>query len=115
MGQGRLREGVEILAAGVAKGVRIGAPIRGYLAYGYGRLGRYEEAEKIVGADWQYPYHQAIALIGMGDRNRALEALEKMAPQGPVRVGLALAVPELEALREDSRVKALREKVGLPQ
>jgi TolB-like protein len=115
LGQGRLREGIEILAAGVAKGVPIGAPIRGYLGYAYGRVGRHAEAEKIVESAWQFPYHQAVALIGMGDGDRAIAALEKMAPTGPVRVGLALAVPEFDTLRDDSRFKALRTEVGLPQ
>ena len=115
LGQGRLREAIEILAAGVAKGVPIGVPIRGYLGYAYGRIGQREEAEKIVESDWQYPYHQAVSLAGLGDRNRAIEALEKMAPTGPVRVGVALAVPELDAVRDDPRLKTLRRDVGLPQ
>ena len=115
VGQGRLREGIEIMAATVARGVPRGAPIRGYLGYAYGRAGRREEAEKIVESDWRNPYHQAIALAGLGDKERAVAALEKMVPQGPVRLGLALAVPELDALREDSQVKLLRREVGLPE
>jgi TolB-like protein len=114
VGQGRLREAIEILAAGVAKGVGIGAPIRGYLGNAYGRIGRRDEAQKIVESDWRNPYHQAVALIGMGDKDRAIAALDKMAPSGPVRVGLALAVPEFDTLRDDSRFKALRAEVGLP-
>jgi len=43
---------------------------------------------------WQFPYHQAVALSRMGDGDRAISALEKMAPSDPARVGLALAVPE---------------------
>ncbi len=115
LGQGRLREAIEMLAAGVAKGAPIGAPIRGYRGYAYARIGQRDEAEKIVESDWQFPYHQAVSLAGLGDRNRAIEALEKMAQSGPVRVGLALAVPEFDSLRDDSRLKALRERVGLPQ
>jgi TolB-like protein len=115
LGQGRVREAIEILSAGVAKGVPLGAPIRGYLGYAYGRVGRRDEAEKIVASDWQFPYHQAVALSGMGDGDRAIAALVKMAPSGPVRVGIALAVPEFDTLRGDSRVKALRAEVGLPQ
>jgi Flp pilus assembly protein TadD len=115
LGQGRLREGIEILAAGVAKGVPMGAPIRGYLGYAYGRVGRRDEAERIVELAWQFPYHQAVALTGMGDRDGAFAALERLTAQGPVRFGLALVVPELDTLRADSRFKALRTEVGLPQ
>lgn len=115
LGQGKLREGIEILAAGVAKGVPLGAPIRGYLGYAYGRVGRRDEAERIVELAWQFPYHQAVALTGMGDRDGAFAALERLTAQGPVRFGLALAVPELDTLRADSRFKALRAEVGLPQ
>ena len=112
VGQGRLREGIEIMAAGVAKGVSRGAPIRGYLGYAYGRIGRRDEAEKIVESDWRNPYHQAIALAGLGEKERAFAALEKMVPQGPVRLGLALAVPELDTLRKDSRLKLFAGKSG---
>ncbi len=65
--------------------------------------------------DWRYPYHQALALIGMGETDRAIEALEKMAPSGPVRVGVALAVPELDPVRDDPRLEALRRDVALLQ
>src|SRR6202035_293778 len=75
MGQGRFREAVEILAAGIAKGVPIGAPIRGYLGSAYGRVGRHAEAEKIVESAWQFPYHQAVAFIGMGDGDRSIADL----------------------------------------
>jgi TolB-like protein len=115
VGQGRLQEGIEIMAAGVAKGVSRGAPIRGYLGYAYGRIGRRDEAEKIVESDWRNPYHQAIALAGLGDKKRAVAALEKMVPQGPVRLGLALAVPELDSVRDDPGVKSMRKEVGLPE
>ncbi len=113
LGQGRLQEGMEILAAGI-KGVPKGAPIRGYLGYAYGLLGRREEAQKIIDDDWRNPYHQAIAYMGLGDKTGAIEAMRRAANQGPLRVGLALAVPELDGIRDDPRTKALREAVRTP-
>jgi TolB-like protein len=113
IGQGRVQEGMQILAAGIAKGVPIGAPVRGYLAYAYGLLGRRADAQEIIDAAWRNPYHQAIGYIGIGDKDQAIEALRRMAASGPVRMGLALAVPELDSIRNDPRIKALRKEVGL--
>jgi hypothetical protein len=38
-----------------------------------------------------------------------------MAVLGPVRTGRALSFPELDLIRGDPRVKAIRKKVGLPE
>lgn len=114
-GQGKIGEAVDILAAEVARGVPPGATIRGYLAYGLARIGRRDEAEKIAEADRANPFHQVLAFVGLGDKDRAFEALERMASQGPMRVGVALSCPEIEALRGDPRAKALRKEVGLPE
>ena len=113
LGQGRLQEGMQILAAGVTKGVPIGAPMRGYLGYAYGLLGRRADAQKIVDDDWRNPYHQALAYIGLGEKDHAIEAVRRMASSGPVRLGLALAVPELDSIRNDPRITALRKELGL--
>ena len=114
IGQNKLREGIGVLADAVAKGVSMGAPIRGYLAFGYGLSGDHSAAGKIAADDWRNPYHQALAYIGMGDRDRAIDALARMAYLGPVRVGLALSVPEFDSIRSDQRVQAIRKEVGLP-
>jgi hypothetical protein len=51
----------------------------------------------------------------LGDRDGTLNALQRRFNLGPVRVGLTLSLPELTFIREDPRVKALREKAGLPE
>jgi hypothetical protein len=56
-----------------------------------------------------------VIFAGLGDKKRTLEALERMAVVGPVRMGSILSNPELALLRGDPRLKALREKVGLPE
>jgi TolB-like protein/Tfp pilus assembly protein PilF len=115
LGQGKTAEAVELLAATVSRGVLPGDPIRGYLGYAYARAGRHDEAEKIAAADALTPFHQAVTFSGLGDKDRTFEALGRMTVQGPVRIGRALMLPELAALRGDPRVKALRKKVGLPE
>ncbi len=87
--------------------------MRGYLGYAYGLLGRRADAQKIADDDWRNPYHQALAYIGMGEKDHAIEAVRRMASSGPVRLGLALAVPEFDSIRSDPRITALRKELGL--
>ena len=66
LGQGRNAEAVvDILAAAVDRGVPPGAAIRGYLAYGYARIGRRDAAEKIAETDRPNPFHQASLLLSV--------------------------------------------------
>jgi hypothetical protein len=86
----------------------------GFLGYAYGRAGRREEAENLAAKNSE-PFDQAMIFAGIGDKERTLKALERMAVLGPVRLGRDLNYPEFDLVRGDSRVKALREKVGLPE
>ena len=61
------------------------------------------------------PLQQAVIFAGLGDKERTLEALDRMAVVGPVRMGSILSLPELALLRGDPRLKALRKRVGLPE
>lgn len=112
MGQGRIGEAIPILAA---------SPNWGYLAYAYAKVGRRTEAEKLMAeAPTLYPnrsgaFQFALAFAGLGDKDRTLEKLERMAALGPLRLGLDLIYPEFALVRGDPRVKALRKKVGLPE
>src|SRR5260370_15056059 len=110
LGQGRIDEAIQILATSEQ-------PIdRGYLGYAYGRAGRRAEAEKMAATLVRdLPFQQALIFAGLNDKERALEALDRMAPFGPVRVGRDLNYPELALLRGDPRVKALRKRIGLPE
>jgi serine/threonine-protein kinase len=116
LGQGRIGEAVDVLAAAVSRGVPQGDQIRGYLGNAYARAGRREEAEQIAQAQKEYAFHQAIAFAGLGDKDRTLEALDRFATLGPVRLGReVLNNPEFGLIRGDPRVQALRKKVGLPE
>jgi hypothetical protein len=88
------------------------AEARGFLGYGYARAGHREEAEKMAAASG-IPM-KALIFAGLGDKERAFDALDRMAVLGPQRVGTYLNVSELAFLRGDLRLKAFRKKVGLP-
>ena len=61
------------------------------------------------------PFNQAVIFAGLGDKERALESMERSTAAGPFRVGRQLTWPELVQIRNDPRMKALRKKVGLLQ
>ena len=88
---------------------------RQYLGYAYGRAGRREEAEKLAVTAAPNAFTQALTFAGLGDKDRTLEALDRLASLGAVRVGRALNSPEFALRRGDPRVKDLRKKVGLPE
>jgi TolB-like protein/DNA-binding winged helix-turn-helix (wHTH) protein/Tfp pilus assembly protein PilF len=115
LGQGRTAEAVEILAAAVDRGLPANATIPGYLGNAYARAGRREEAEKLAAAASTLPFQQALVFAGLGDKDRTMDAVERMAVFGPVRLGRDLTYPEFDLLRGDPRLKALRKKVGLPE
>jgi TolB-like protein len=85
-----------------------------FLGYAYARTGRREEAEKLAAAILN-PLGQAQIFAGLGDKDRTLDALDRAATMGPVRMGRMLTNPEYALLRGDPRLKALRKKVGLPE
>ena len=112
LGQGRPGEAVQFLAHDPTLSTNPQA--RGFLGYAYARSGRREEAEKLAGAA-HYANEQALIFAGLDDKDRTLEALDRMAVLGPQRLGLYINYPELASLRSDPRLAALRKKVGLPE
>lgn len=105
LGQGRIDEAIQIFATGEKQ----------YVGYAYGRAGRRQEAENFAAAAAPNAFTQALTFAGLGDKDRTLEALDRLAVNGAVRVGRGLHSPEFALLRGDPRVKALRRKVGLPE
>jgi TolB-like protein/cytochrome c-type biogenesis protein CcmH/NrfG len=86
----------------------------GELGRAYALAGRRADAERIARIQWR-PFEQASIFVALGDKDRAVDALERAIPLGPVRLGRELTYAEFAALRGDSRVKPLRKKVGLPE
>src|SRR5262249_5795684 len=109
LAQGRIDEAIEILAPAS------NARQLGFLGHAYGRAGRREEAEKLAVDVAPNAFPQALIYAGLGDKDRTFEALERVIPLGALRIGRALNDPEFAFIRDDSRTKALRKRVGLPQ
>lgn len=106
LGQGRIDEAIKVLTTNN----------RGDLGYAYARAGRREEAEELAAAAGNNNnFAEALIFAGLGDKDRTLEALDRMTRNGPTLVGRMLTFPELALLRGDPRVKALRKKAGLPE
>jgi TolB-like protein/Tfp pilus assembly protein PilF len=114
MGQGRIQEAIQMLEDDARRDEGLDDSVMGPLGYAYGRAGRRDAAEKVA-AETSVPYNQAMTFAGMGDRERTIGALERMAPLGPVRVGRTLNYPEFAFVRGDPRMRGLRKKVGLPE
>jgi adenylate cyclase len=115
LGQGRIQEAIHLFEKDFSGDIDYeSSTTLGFLGYAYGRAGRRKEAENLA-ARTSEPYDQALIFVGIGDKERALGALERMAMLGPVRLGRDLNYPEFEVVRSDPRVKALREKIGLPE
>jgi serine/threonine-protein kinase len=111
--KGRAAEAIPILEA--RYNGRLSVPGSGeLLGYAYARVGRREDAERIAAIQLR-PIEQATIFVALGDNDRAIEALTRAIPLGPVRIGLELSRPELAPLRGDARLRALRKGVGLPE
>jgi hypothetical protein len=112
LGQGKTAEAIRVLAT---------ASSWGYLAYAYARAGRRDEVERLAAdAPLTRPhthgwFQYALVYAGLQDKDRTVDALERWAGVGPVRMGFTLNAPEFAFVRGDPRVKALRKKVGLPE
>jgi TolB-like protein/Flp pilus assembly protein TadD len=103
LGQGRTQGAITILLGLIEQGAKT-AEIKGFLGYAYARAGHGDEAEKLAAAD-ERPYAQALTFAGLGDKERTLDALDRMADLGPVRLGRDLTYPEFDLVRGDPRLK----------
>jgi TolB-like protein len=84
-----------------------------WMAHAYVMAGRRAEVERMAAAH-EHPYRLAIIYAALGDKDRALQALDRAADVLPQRVALLLMYPEMAPLRGDARFAAVRRKLGLP-
>ena len=61
------------------------------------------------------PFVQANIFACLGDKDRTLAALDRIAAAGPIRIGWIVNEPRFALLGGDPRLTALRRKVGLPE
>jgi TolB-like protein len=87
----------------------------GFLGCAYVRAGLRSKAEQLANSESTQALDQARIFACLKDKDRALDALDRGAAAGPIRVGRALAWPELSVLRGDPRLKTLRIMLGLPE
>ncbi len=107
---------VEALLAFERSDQRMGRPRRNPgLALAYVLLGRRAEAEAVAaeheGGD---PYALAMIYAALEDKDRAFEALERLAVQKPQRVPRLLVQPVMAGLRGDPRWAPFRKRFNLP-
>jgi adenylate cyclase len=113
--QGRAAEVIQLYEKDPSKS-RTGAD----LGCAFARAGRREEAEEVAARAAANPGALTDIQIFacLGDKERVLDALEHRISMGPIRMGWILNRVDRESpglLRGDSRLKALRKQVGLPE
>jgi TolB-like protein/Tfp pilus assembly protein PilF len=116
---GERRQGLSELETALDLSQR-GARFLGYAGYAYGRAGRPSEARSMLGelaglAAVRYvpPYFTALVHAGLGDRDRALDELER-GWKGRDSMLRDLAVdPPWDTLRDEPRYRALLAELGL--
>jgi tetratricopeptide (TPR) repeat protein len=85
------------------------------LALAYVMLGRRAEAEQVAAEHTDGPPSVLAEIYAaLGDKDRAFDALERMAVVEPQRLPIMLMYPEMAGLRGDPRLAALRVRFGLP-
>jgi hypothetical protein len=107
----RRRESTE----GVAILEKLGEGSESSLGYAYAKAGRRDDAETIAAQHRDWPWLQAVAYGGLGDKERAYEGLKQMVAINAPRASNYLDFPELSLLRGDPRLEEIRRSLSLPK
>ena len=87
----------------------------GYLGHLYAVTGRRREAEALAASHPDMPARQMLIYAGLGDKDRAIEALERAVAANWWRAAAWIHRPEMSVIRGDPRVDAIKRRLGLPQ
>src|SRR5262249_47895069 len=89
---------------------------RRYLGYAYARSRRREDAERLVAIPDPAQLRQQLQIFaGLGDAERTLDAMSKMAAEHDPAVSLHTVFPDVAFLRGHPRYKEFRHKLNLPE
>src|SRR3989441_2771630 len=92
-----------------------GPPAHGYLGYAYASVGRRGDAERLAAEeDPAAARHQVLIYAALGERERAFEALQKLAEMDDFMADVYPGEPELASLQDDARMKDFRRRRNLP-
>ncbi len=94
--------------------------LHGQMGYCYARAGRTDEAQRELATlgirseeNYVSPVSFASIYAGLGDKEKALEALEQAVALRDASLPLQLLGTEFDSIRQDARFQALRQKIGL--
>ena len=93
---------------------RAGPQFFGYLGYMLAVSGRRDEALALAAKHPNSPSRTMLIHAGLGDKDRAFEGLAQTAEINWWRAATWMHRPEMNLLRDDPRMPALRTKLGLP-
>ena len=89
---------------------------RRHLGYAYAKIGRRADAERLAAMPDPAQFRQqALIYSGLGDADRTMEALTRMAAERDPAANIYTVFPELAFLRGDPRFKEFRRKQNLPE
>jgi hypothetical protein len=86
-----------------------------YLGYLYAVTGRRDEAEALVAEHPKAPIRQMLIYAGLGDKERAFEALERLVGRNPWRAATWMHRPEVAIIRDDPRFGEIRRRLRMPE
>ena len=89
--------------------------VGGFMGYVYAVTGRRDDAEALAAKDDSRPSNQFFIYAGLGDKERAFQALDRLAARNPWRAATWMMRPEVKSLRDDPRFEEIRRQLRIPK